>query len=1163
MQNLYVVYKGNATGVYMNKYEEIVNPKMQGFFHARPKAVQFAQSIGKVAGNTIVLLQSLNFKDGRLYVTSFGSGDNQMTEAEWNASPFPGGEVEWNDILNKPDKFPPEAHRHPTSEIDNFDVYIKAAIDYHNMDELNNAHPAIRKMVDDLEFIVDGDINTDTGLVRFFRRNGSVLSFNMYEGAFTDLKYDPDTKELVFIKHDGTEVRIPVADFFEDYKGSAGEQVDIVIDSGNIIRAILKNGTVTRSKLEQAIIDSLNKADSALQSFTETDPIYLANKPFIALKTDIPDITGLVTKEEFTATAMQFNNAINELWEHCRRLERLGSWAGTFDNLATPQQPGNTIVPTNFSDISDLTINDYVHVRFDETQNGASTRYVIDQIIPGSPLSWKLDLIFSSDATDKADKVAGNVNNHLAALDQTGNLKSSGKLVSDLIDRPEVETIVEDAMDEHNKDETAHPNKAPKKHDSTLPEYGEAGNGVFGHVRYHPNLTASNQLNNAMPYHHHGSGSESSRIYNLNVDYSRAGFYALYNPHWESNGFPPDWPWSNEGTCILLVVPMYSTAYTYQRIVRRNGETWWRISSSQTVWSVWTREASFVPDAGNPAANHKYAIPATYITEATTVNLNELGHSSKTLVYNNPFGMSGAPEDWGAMEGTQNAFVIEIIQAGNNRSLQRITKAATGRTWTRTQAGTSTNPTFTSWKETAFLAPATLPFDLNRVMMALPFSPLVDLDDFNEITRLGVYSIPNVHDDAINAPPVMGESGGELRVFNIGIGGTGNIAQEFTCINGEGTYFRRRQNNAWGGWRKTLPLFDRLQDSLPLYGGQYGYFRERAAMFSWHDNAMTFLETDLNNFINTGTFVIQRVHEFSKNFPNDYGIIQAMNNGCIIEVTEFIGTGGSLLQTLKKQNEFSTWWRFRLGTNWQAWKKIEGGTENDPTVINLPDYIQQTAKEPSDYTQQNKITFERFARAAMQIDDSENNIAEFIVTTYKTGEHHPIKQEAIPNPYTFNTLRPADEWGRFRYYRFEIDGNRWTPWISESDSMRLTTALGGNRMTKRWVDGRSFYCLVVEVFSPSTPNVWTQMNSSLYDMDFGFVTGHIELQQDGAPAVDLFQINTIDGETGVGIQCHVTRNANGNHGAIRMKINADIPHHLKFINRPMKLIIEYVKKVGA
>ena len=45
-------------------------------------------------------------------------------------------------------------------------------------------------------------------------------------------------------------------------------------------------------------LSSLAKADTALQSFTETDPVYTADKPTLALKTDLPNPADFATSAQ-------------------------------------------------------------------------------------------------------------------------------------------------------------------------------------------------------------------------------------------------------------------------------------------------------------------------------------------------------------------------------------------------------------------------------------------------------------------------------------------------------------------------------------------------------------------------------------------------------------------------------------------------------------------------------------------------------------------------------------------------------------------------------------------------------------------------------------------------------------------------------------------------
>lgn len=74
----------------------------------------------------------------------------------------------------------------------------------------------------------------------------------------------------------------------------------------------IPNGSITQEKIDASVLagkqDTISdlatirtnaeKGATALQSYTETDPIYTADKPNLALKSEIPDISGLATKTE-------------------------------------------------------------------------------------------------------------------------------------------------------------------------------------------------------------------------------------------------------------------------------------------------------------------------------------------------------------------------------------------------------------------------------------------------------------------------------------------------------------------------------------------------------------------------------------------------------------------------------------------------------------------------------------------------------------------------------------------------------------------------------------------------------------------------------------------------------------------------------------------------
>ena len=74
----------------------------------------------------------------------------------------------------------------------------------------------------------------------------------------------------------------------------------------------IPDGSITQEKIESSVLagkqdtipdlatirTNAEKGATALQSYTETDPVYIADKPKIALKSEIPDISRLATKEE-------------------------------------------------------------------------------------------------------------------------------------------------------------------------------------------------------------------------------------------------------------------------------------------------------------------------------------------------------------------------------------------------------------------------------------------------------------------------------------------------------------------------------------------------------------------------------------------------------------------------------------------------------------------------------------------------------------------------------------------------------------------------------------------------------------------------------------------------------------------------------------------------
>jgi len=122
----------------------------------------------------------------------------------------------------------------------------------------NSAHNDIRQTF--LSFL-DGlpSYNSATHIITFTRGDGATLNIDLpLEGLAQGLSYDAVTKELVLTAQNGSQIRVSVADLIDVYAGSAGSQIQVTVDSGNIIKATLLNGSIEEAKLATALANKIN-----------------------------------------------------------------------------------------------------------------------------------------------------------------------------------------------------------------------------------------------------------------------------------------------------------------------------------------------------------------------------------------------------------------------------------------------------------------------------------------------------------------------------------------------------------------------------------------------------------------------------------------------------------------------------------------------------------------------------------------------------------------------------------------------------------------------------------------------------------------------------------------------------------------------------------------
>jgi hypothetical protein len=136
---------------------------------------------------------------------------------------------------------------------------------------------AVQTLVDNLEYVKDVVHTRETGDLVFYFQDGSELEMNVYiDNLKKGLSYNAATRKLIVTKVDDSVVEIDVSDLVDEYFGTNEEpHIQTIIGEGNTIRAILKNGTITKAQLLPALVTEIEgKANaSAIPAKTTTVPL--------------------------------------------------------------------------------------------------------------------------------------------------------------------------------------------------------------------------------------------------------------------------------------------------------------------------------------------------------------------------------------------------------------------------------------------------------------------------------------------------------------------------------------------------------------------------------------------------------------------------------------------------------------------------------------------------------------------------------------------------------------------------------------------------------------------------------------------------------------------------------------------------------------------------
>jgi len=103
----------------------------------------------------------------------------------------------------------------------------------------------------------------DTYTLTFKSPTGKTLTIDLpLESLAEDIDYDPETKEIIIYKHDGTEIRISIYDLVDVYTGYEGDQITTEIideDDSLKIKATINPGSITEDELAESLLNIIDE----------------------------------------------------------------------------------------------------------------------------------------------------------------------------------------------------------------------------------------------------------------------------------------------------------------------------------------------------------------------------------------------------------------------------------------------------------------------------------------------------------------------------------------------------------------------------------------------------------------------------------------------------------------------------------------------------------------------------------------------------------------------------------------------------------------------------------------------------------------------------------------------------------------------------------------
>lgn len=168
------------------------------------------------------------------------------------------------------------------------------------------------------------DYNIQTGIFTFTKQDGTILEVDLaIEKVVANFKYNSKTTSLELTLADGTVQSIPMVDFAQAILGVENDYIQVVVQSGNKIQAILKDSSITLDKLSDEVKSIMQNHDENIKNLKEKvntleESLNTTDEDVNALDTRITALeknqgsggTGGLTKDEVQE---MINNSINSV----------------------------------------------------------------------------------------------------------------------------------------------------------------------------------------------------------------------------------------------------------------------------------------------------------------------------------------------------------------------------------------------------------------------------------------------------------------------------------------------------------------------------------------------------------------------------------------------------------------------------------------------------------------------------------------------------------------------------------------------------------------------------------------------------------------------------------------------------------------------------------